>query len=452
MLSKQAFNGLLKTLEEPPEHVKFLFATTEIDKVPVTVRSRCQRFDLRRIESHVLVRHLARICAAENVAIEDEALTMIARAAEGSVRDALSLLDQAIANGTGGGHGKVLAENLRQMLGLADRARIIDLFEQVMSGRIAEALTLLKDLHDSGGDPAQILSEFAEFVHFVTRLKLVPETEKDISATQEERERGAAFAAKLSMPVLTRTWQLLLKGLQELKDSPRPLASADMVLVRLAYAADQPSPDEVLRRLNGLSGQGGRAPAAPAPSGGGGRGPVSALSAGPVLAVSTPAPVASAAPAQEPRVRLHRFEDLIALAAAQRDLQMKVALEADVRLVRFEEGRLEFSLVPGASSQLATQLTRKLQDWTGIRWMVALSSQEGTPSLREQAEAREAEKRIGVQADPAVQAILQQFPGAQIVAVRPLETPAEAAPLMPPPRAEGDEIAYADELYTEDDL
>ncbi|MGC1368342.1 MAG: DNA polymerase III subunit gamma/tau, partial [Methylovirgula sp.] len=249
MLSKQAFNGLLKILEEPPEHVKFIFATTEVEKVPVTVRSRCQRFDLRRVEADVLIARLAAICAKEAVAIEPEALALIARASEGSVRDALSLLDQAIAHVKGSLKVEVKAEDLRLMLGLADRGRIIDLFREVMRGDIAAALASLKALYEAGADPARILGELAEFVHFVTRLKLAPETPQDPAVTEDERRRGAEFAEKLSIPVLSRAWQLLLKGLQDVRDSQRPLAAADMVLVRLAHAADLPTPDEALRRL-----------------------------------------------------------------------------------------------------------------------------------------------------------------------------------------------------------
>ncbi len=308
MLSKQAFNGLLKTLEEPPEHAKFVFATTEIEKVPVTVRSRCQRFDLRRIEADVLVAHLSAICAKEKVAIEPEALALIARAAEGSVRDALSLLDQAIAYATGAADTKIMARDMRLMLGLADRARIIDLFAELMAGDIAAALTDLKALYDAGADPGQILVELAEFIHFVTRLKLVPQSGDDVTVTEEERCRGAEFAQSLSMPVLTRAWQLLLKGLQEVKELPRPLAAADMVLVRLAYAADLPSPDEALRRLAGF--------AAGAGSQGAGQAPVSRPPAGAtrlamagsgdarsVASVAAPAPSATS-PALAPEARL----------------------------------------------------------------------------------------------------------------------------------------------------
>ncbi len=248
MLSKPAFNGLLKTLEEPPDHVKFVFATTEIEKVPVTVRSRCQRFDLRRVNAGVLTGYLASICAKEAVAIEDEALSLIARAAEGSVRDALSLLDQAIAHGAGL-PGAIAADALRAMLGLADRGRIIDLFEALIRGHMAEALSTLKELHDFGADPSEVLAELAEFVHLITRLKLVPDAGQDVSLTPDERIRGQQFSQELSIPVLTRAWQLLLKGLREVKDSPRPLVAADMVLVRVGFAADLPTPDEALRKL-----------------------------------------------------------------------------------------------------------------------------------------------------------------------------------------------------------
>jgi DNA polymerase-3 subunit gamma/tau len=441
MLSKQAFNGLLKTLEEPPEHVKFLFATTEIEKVPVTVRSRCLRFDLRRIETEMLVRHLADICAKEGVAVELAALAMIARAAEGSVRDALSLLDQAIAFGTQSDAAGVRADDLRLMLGLADRSRVIDLFERLMTGDMPAALALLKEQHDTGADPAQVLGELAEFTHLITKLKLAPGAPRDAALTEEEQRRGTEFAEKLSIPMLTRTWQILLKGLQEVREAPRPLAAADMVLVRIAYAADLPTPADALRKL-------GSSPA-PTPSISSstassaaprGRGPGAAA----LAFASSPAPLAAAANAA-PTVRIQSFDALIALAAQNRDIQMKTALERDVRLVRFEEGALEFALAPGASPALAQTLMRKLQDWTGTRWMVAISSAPGAPTLREQAEVRDEERRIGVQADPLVRSVLERFPGAEIVAVR--SNAAEDAIAAPAPvTAEpNDEIAYADD-------
>ena len=460
MLSKNAFNALLKTLEEPPEHVKFLFATTEIEKVPVTVRSRCQRFDLRRIEPDVLINHLAGICAKEQVDIERDALALIARAAEGSVRDALSILDQAIAHGSGG--GAITALGLRDMLGVADRARIIDLFEAVMKGDAASALGILKEQYDMGADPAHVLTGLAEFVHFVTKLKLVKSDRPDSSVSPEEASRGGAFAGALSMPVLTRAWQLLTKGLQDMRDAPRPLAAADMVLVRLAYAADLPTPDDVLRTLASAP-QGGGESRAPvrqgSPSGGGG---ASAMAAPRTMSVaaSTPLPqqrpTAQAQVETQPqaRVEIPRFEDLVTLAQVNRDIQLKMALEQDVRLVRFERGSIEFSLTPGASPQLAQTLMRRLQEWTGIRWMVAVSREEGAPTLKDQADTRAEEKMTGVRAIPLVRKVLEAFPGAQIMAIRAPEAEPEpvTAAIAPETADGGDEVGYADQIYTEDDL
>src|SRR5271170_3593120 len=277
MLTPQAFNALLKTLEEPPPHAKFIFATTEIRRVPITVLSRCQRFDLRRVDAVLLVQHLQGIAGKESIEAEPEALALVARAAEGSVRDSLSLLDQAIAHAA----GPVRAEDVRQMLGLADRTRTIDLFEAVMRGDLARALTELREQYDNGADPAVVLTDLAELTHFVTRVKFVPAVADDLALAETERTRGRAFAAKLSMRVLARTWQMLLKGIAEVEAAGRPIAAAEMVLVRIAYAADLPTPDEVIRSLgdsargNG-SGATSAAPApaaspSPAPRGGGSR-------------------------------------------------------------------------------------------------------------------------------------------------------------------------------------
>ena len=411
MLSKAAFNGLLKTLEEPPEHVKFIFATTEIDKVPVTVRSRCQRFDLRRIDAGLLAQHLRKICDAEKVNIEPEALATIARVAEGSARDALSLLDQAIAHGSAGGEIAISAEDLRQMLGLADKTRVIDLFEAVMSGRIAEALSLLAEQYDGGADPAQILLELAEFTHLVTRIKVAPSSAESSALTPEESRRGCEQAEKLSLPVLSRAWQIIAKGMEELRGSQTPLASADMVLVRLAHAAELPTPDEALRRLASAGAAPSRAPAAPQSSSS--FGPRSLAPGAPVLARAAPAPVS---------VVVADFPALVALAESKRDIALKLALERDVRLARFERGRIEFELAPGGSPGLASVIATRLQDWTGERWIAALVSSGGAPSLAEQREAKERERRSGFEADPVVAAVLAQFPGAQIIAVRPRAT------------------------------
>jgi DNA polymerase-3 subunit gamma/tau len=438
MLSGAAFNALLKTLEEPPPHVKFVFATTEIRKVPVTVLSRCQRFDLRRVEAAALVAHLESICAKESIEAEREALALIARAAEGSVRDALSLLDQAIAHAGAAGSQNMLAvraEDLRQMLGLADRTRIIDLFDALMRGDVATALDALRDQYDCGADPAVVLADLADFTHFVTRVKVVPAVADDVSLAEAERTRGRAFAAALSMRVLSRTWQMLFKGLPEVKEAPKPIAAAEMVLVRIAYAADLPSPDEVIRSLEGSetatprSVQGGvsAAPAPSTPSGG------RSAATQSVRAVAAPArepiaraPEPGAAPAQAPIV-VGRFEELVALAAEKRDLVIKTALERDVRLVRFEDGKLELALEPGAARTLTGELSRKLSQWTGRRWMVVVSAEQGAPTVKAQADARQAELVQGVTADPLVQAVLTRFPGAEIVDVRSPFGPAAPA-------------------------
>jgi DNA polymerase III subunit gamma/tau len=440
MLSKQAFNGLLKTLEEPPEHVKFLFATTEIEKVPITVRSRCIRFDLRRIESGPMVGHLSKICAAEGVAAEPEALALIARVAEGSVRDALSLLDQGIAHG---GETGVTAIAIRDMLGLSDRGEMVALFERVMKGEIAEALEIVRALHQAGADSADILIELAEFCHFVTRAKIAPAATADPAVSEVERERAQEFADTLSLGVLARTWQILLKGVEDVKDSPRPLASAEMALIRLAYASDLPSPEETIRKLSQATDSPRHAPP-PLPSGGpsGSGGPRAAMR----LAATAPAPVASA-PAPPPAAvspRLARFDDVVALARAKRDIQLTQSLERDVRLARFEQGSIAFTLVEGAEPGLAQTLSRRLQEWTGERWMVALVPGSTAPTLRETAQAREAERTSNAASHPLVQKVLDRFKGARIVDVRRPEAPSPADAPLPTAAEVDDEVTYAD--------
>jgi DNA polymerase-3 subunit gamma/tau len=434
MLSGAAFNALLKTLEEPPAHAKFIFATTEIRKVPITVLSRCQRFDLRRVDAALLVQHLQAIAGKENITAEPEALALIARAAEGSVRDSLSLFDQAIAHAA----GPVRAEDVRGMLGLADRTRVIDLFEALMRADVSRALQELRDQYDTGADPAMVLGDLAEFTHFVTRVKVVPAVADDVSLTEAERTRGRAFAAKLSMRVLARTWQMLLKGIAEVEAAGRPIAAAEMVLVRIAYAADLPTPDEVIRSL-GDSARGNGAGAAPStatpradmparsemPRGGGTRSQLA--SAAPLQE-----PVAHGAEETAPARALNRFEDLIALAAEKRDVSLKSALERDVRLVRFEDGQLEIALEPSAAKMLVGELSRKLHDWTGRRWMVVVSAEPGAPSLRSQAEERKTQLKSDARSDPLVQAVLTRFPGAEIVEVRPpVGVPAATTDDMP---------------------
>jgi DNA polymerase-3 subunit gamma/tau len=429
MLSGAAFNALLKTLEEPPPHAKFIFATTEIRKVPVTVLSRCQRFDLRRVDAATLIKHLENIASKEKVETEPAALALIARAAEGSVRDSLSLFDQAVAHAA----GPVRAEDVRQMLGLADRVRVVDLFEALMKGDVAAALRELRDQYDSGADPAVVLSDLAEFTNFVTRVKVVPAVADDVSLSEAERTRGRAFAAQLSMRVLSRAWQMLLKGIAEVHESGRPVAAAEMVLVRMAYAADLPTPDEVVRSLSenvSARPQGSGSPAQPesytaryeAPRG-------SPRSAAAVSPRPTDEPIARAEqPAAMPTLAIGSFEELIALAAEKRDIAVKMALERDVRLVRCEDGQLEIALEASATKTLVHDLQRKLAGWTGKRWIVVVSKEQGAPTLRAQAEAQQAEIERGVQRDPLVQAVLSRFPGAKIVGVTQNSDAADAIP------------------------
>jgi DNA polymerase-3 subunit gamma/tau len=417
MLSKPAFNGLLKTLEEPPEHVKFIFATTEIRKVPVTVLSRCQRFDLRRIEAGRLVELMRGIAGKEGIAAEDDALQMIARAAEGSARDSLSLLDQAIAHSA----GTVAAEEVRRMLGLADRGLVIDLFEDVMKGDIDAAISRLKDLYDVGADPVVVLEDLAAFTHIVTRLKLAPSATADEALTEEEKTRGAAFAGKLSIRVLSRAWQMLLKGIDETRIAANPLAAADMVLVRLAYAADLPTPDEALRSLR--DGQPPTASSSPAPTSAASAAPSSGnggprIAAGGGMTTAAPAPRRESAPAPASAPRLEKFADVVALATQHRELKLKHALEHHVSINRFEDGQIEIATTPDASPGLAGELSRKLGEWTGRRWIVAVARDAGAPTIAEV--RRNARERLvdDARSDPLVAAVLTRFPGAEIVDVR----------------------------------
>jgi DNA polymerase-3 subunit gamma/tau len=459
MLTPQAFNALLKTLEEPPPHAKFVFATTETRKVPVTVLSRCQRFDLRRVDADLLVRHLAGIAAKEAITVDPEALALIARAAEGSVRDSLSLFDQAIAHAA----GPVRGEDVRQMLGLADRARTIDLFEAVMRGDLKAALAELRDQYDTGADPTVVLSDLAELTHFVTRVKIVPTVADDLSLAEAERKRGRGFAEKLSIRVLARAWQMLLRGIAEVEAASRPLAAAEMVLVRLAYAADLPSPDEVIRALDDKAPtraeRNGGGPAAAPPAGNPPRLDVGrSAMRGPAAALTQPAgdPVArlSEAAPEAPPLVIGRFTDLIELAERKRDLAVKAALERDVRLVRCEDGRLEIALQPSAARALVNDLSRKFSQWTGRRWMVVVSAEAGEPTVHAQSEARHAELKTGVRADPLVQAVLARFPGAAIVEVRqagsgkPSGDNFDGAMPEPPPADDG--TAYAADWQADD--
>ncbi len=486
MLSKNAFNALLKTLEEPPEHVKFVFATTEIRKVPVTVLSRCQRFDLRRVEGPVLAAHFKKIIASEGAEAADDALTLIARAAEGSVRDGLSILDQAIAMSS----GKVTAPDVRAMLGLADRGRIFDLLEHVLGGRAGDAITALASLHHDGAEPSQVLADVGEAVHLVTRAKIAGAQSAGEDLSPEERGRATEMAGKLSIGILSRAWQMLLKGLEETQKSGQPLAAAEMVLIRLAYTADLPAPDELIRALGNGGAMTGHAPVSPAASQAEPRGPINAapvprpVATAPKPAPSTgsappppwedapaaaPAPVAkigaySSAASQEPPPvasmddygadaaagapdaeypddelsdeeadigptmhgapaapeRVGSFADVIELVGRKRDGLLKIHLEENVSLVKFDaaQGAIDIHLLPKAPKELGNHLRERLNAWTGRRWMIALSPRPGEKPVGQVQRELAAAELESLQQHPAVSEVLKTFPGAKITSVK----------------------------------
>jgi DNA polymerase-3 subunit gamma/tau len=442
MLSKPAFNALLKTLEEPPEHVKFIFATTEIGKVPVTVLSRCQRFDLRRIEAEELAQYFRRIAAAEGARITDSAAAMIARAADGSARDGLSLLDQAIALS----HGAIDESQVGDMLGLADRTQLIDLYDDVLKGKAADALRRLNAMHQAGADAAVVLQDMLALTHWLTRAKITPEPLSDPATPEAERAWGAKATPELSIPVLARLWQMLLKGLAEVQAAPQPLAAAEMVLIRLMHAANMPDPADLVRRLTEGDGA-----AVPAPRGNGDAGR-SAPASAPRLQTQqqvAPQPAPSSPPRSAPQAALPQsFGDVVALFHARREAILAAHLQNDVHLVQFEVGRIDFRPGERAPSNLPNRVAACLAEWTGRRWLVSVSAQHGAPTLKEQAAALAERQREEARQHPLIQAVLKAFPGATIDEVRSLAPePAAGATISPQgdlPRADEpaeDEIA-----------
>lgn len=398
MLSTAAFNALLKTLEEPPPHVKFVFATTEIRKVPVTVLSRCQRFDLKRVPQDALVGWFGKIAELEKVEISPEALALLARAADGSVRDGLSMLDQAIAHGA----GVVDAAQVRDMLGLADRSRVLELFEKTMRGDAAAVVALLGEMHDAGADPVVILQDLLETTHWVTRLKVTPDAAAN--SADSERNQGLAMAQKLSMASLTRAWALLMKGLEETLRAPSPARAAEMALIRLCYSADLPSPADALKALQ--TGGGSAAPSTPPARGGGGGGGGAAVARAPQPAAAEPLPAPSS------------FTEVVALFESKREPRLVNCLMHHVHEVRCEPGLIEFRPESSAPPDLASRLSELLGKWTGRRWIASVSSAEGKPTLAQQKAAKADTLRSKAEADPLVQAILKTFPGAKLEAVR----------------------------------
>ncbi|MEL6774047.1 MAG: DNA polymerase III subunit gamma/tau [Pseudomonadota bacterium] len=515
MLSTNAFNALLKTLEEPPEHVVFLFATTEIRKVPVTVLSRCQRFDLRRIEPEVMLEHLAGIAAREGAEIAAEALGLVVRAAEGSVRDALSLLDQAIAHGAAEG-GRIEAPGVRAMLGLADRGRVFDLFEAVMRGDAPGALEELSRQYVDGADPAVVLRDLAELTHWLSVLKISPALGEDPTIGPAERDRGRDLAGRLSMRSLSRAWQMLLKVMEELPRAPTAMMAAEMAVIRLTHVADLPTPGEIVARIEGQEG-----PAPPptpgAPNGGpagvGASGtamsarartdqsapstasasPTDATASARVSAVgetpgmsavaqaaSMPSPSTGAAlalvpsaPEQAPAAPEPEPEpDPVEAAAVTPTLaRIEASLGAAgewllanhlvnfVRPVRLRPGVLEIALAEGAPADLPGRLTAALSAGAAgpaDRLAVVVSGGPAGPTLVE--DRRAAAVRIEAEAreHPLVAAALAAFPGATIKAVRPLGAPEGGPSPGPNPGPDADDfddiLLDAEEEDDEDDL
>jgi DNA polymerase-3 subunit gamma/tau len=415
MLSTAAFNALLKTLEEPPPHAKFIFATTEIRKVPVTILSRTQRFDLRRVEPDVLVKHFAKIAAKEGAKVEEDGLALIARAAEGSVRDGLSLLDQAIVQGERG--STVTAAVVRDMLGLADRGQTIALFENVMSGKPGDSLKGFRALWGFGADPAVVMLDLLDHCHASSVAKaLGPDA---LQMPKEQAARLTAIGAQTSAGSLSRLWQMLLKAHEEVRRAPDAMAAAEMAIIRLCYAADLPGPEEALKALRD------GAPVSGGPGGGGGS-MGGGASGGAVNAQARmmAAPAAQAAPV------LSSFEDVVKLIAEKRDIGLRLDVEQYVRPISFRPGAITFEPAPGAPGNLAGRLVRALKEWTGQPWLVAAEGGGGAESLLERQKREDREELDSIRADPFVASVLSAFPGAEIIEVRKMMTP-EAPPIEP---------------------
>jgi len=411
MLSNQAFNALLKTLEEPPPHAKFIFATTEIRKVPVTILSRCQRFDLRRVEPDVLVEHLGRIATREGMKVEDDALALIARAAEGSVRDGLSLLDQALVQGERG--EPVATETVRDMLGLADRSQTIALFEQIMAGRTPEALETFRTLYGFGADPVQVTNDLLEHCHAASVAKMLGP--KATRLPNDQAQRLAAMGAAVSAGTLSRTWSMLLKALDEVRRAPSPADAVEMTIVRLAYAADLPGPEEALRKLQSGEPLGGGSGAG-APRSGGGGGASAQLAARPLAAPAFPDP--------------QTFEAVVALIGEKREIALQMDVQRYVRPVSFKPGALTYEPVDGAPANLATRLASRLKDWTGRQWFVVANGQGGGETLIEQEKKATLALRAEVEADPFVRAVMDAFPGTVVGEIKTL-APSVEMPSIP---------------------
>ena len=465
MLSRNAFNALLKTLEEPPEHVKFIFATTEIRRVPVTVLSRCQRFDLRRVKFDVLLDHFAGIAEKEGANITRGAIGLISRAADGSVRDGLSLLDQAIAHS--GPETEIGEDAVRDMLGVAERVQVFDLFEQLMKGDIAGALERFDSMFHAGADPGTILQDLAELTHWLTRLKAAPDAAEATPTSDLDLNRGREVSARLPMSALARTWQILLKGLAEVRTAHSATQAAEMVLVRLAYAAELPSPAEAIAALD-KEPEANAAPAKP-------KAETETATAGPAPAETLAEAVAAPTPAVEPAaaepvpqtdgptalaIQLTpaptesgfddhpgvptTFEDMVAMFSANCEPLLHAYLVNNVHLVKYEIGKISIRVSDGPPKDLTQNLSRCLTEWTGRAWFIEASREEGAATLQQQRDDAAAVRREAAIAHPLVQKMLDAFPGAEVSDVRSVadrDAPAEDTPDGLPP-APDDYLSY----------
>jgi DNA polymerase-3 subunit gamma/tau len=434
MLSNSAFNALLKTLEEPPAHVKFIFATTEIRKVPVTVLSRCQRFDLRRIEPELMIGLLRKIATSEAAEITDDALALITRAAEGSARDATSLLDQAISHGA----GETTADQVRAMLGLADRGRVMDLFERIMRGDAAGALEELSAQYADGADPLAVLRDLAELTHWISVVKITPEAAEDPTISPDERGRGLSYADGLGMRPLSRAWQMLLKAIEEVANAPSSMMAAEMAIIRLTHVAELPSPEELVRKLQETPTPPAGGPAPTGPSSGPGSSfaqntqtsamgqapaPTHPGPSGPVASLGG-ARVAVAQATDQALARYPSFEHVLELIRTNRDVKLLVEVEASVRLAAYQPGRIEFTPTDNAAPDLAARLGTALQRWTGNRWAVTLVNGCEAETIVEKRDAAKLALEAEAHEHPMVQAVIASFPKARI---EKIHTPEEAA-------------------------
>lgn len=416
MLSNNAFNALLKTLEEPPEHVKFIFATTEIRKVPVTVLSRCQRFDLRRIEPEEMIKMLQNLAKLENASISNEALALITRASEGSARDAQSLLDQAISHGA----GETSVDQVRAMLGLADRGRVLDLFEFIMRGQAKEALNELGSQYSDGADPIGIIRDLAEVTHWVSIIKITPDAADDPTVSPDEKTRGQAFSQSLSMRILTRTWQLLLKALEEISSAPNPMMAAEMAVIRITHVSDLPSPEELVKKLTSTHSE---SEGVKKGNSGGSVSHTTSSNFKPTQQTET-RPIknegntALALDTETLDLQYPTFESVLEIIRKFRDMKLLIDVENSVRLSSYVPGRIEFTPTENAPKDLAQRLGQLLQNWTGFRWAITVVGNCSGETIQEQRNAKDATLKREAKLHPFVKTVFDNFPKASIIEIK----------------------------------